>query len=69
MPKYEITTQESGKYIKTIDADNLKDAQVKALKELCTYGTGDWMPVENNKFIVLNVDELTVKHSLWCYKD
>ena len=25
MPKYEITTQESGRYIKIIDADNLKD--------------------------------------------
>lgn len=62
MPKYEITTQESGKYIKTIDADNLKDAHLKALKELRTYGTGDWMPVENNNFIILNIDELiTIK--------
>ena len=69
MPKYEITIQESGRYSKIIDADNLDDASIKALKELRTYGTGDWMPVENNKFIILNVDELTIKHSLWCYKD
>lgn len=62
MPKYEITTQESGRYIKTINADNLKDAHLKALKELRTYGTGDWMPVENNNFIILNIDELiTIK--------
>ena len=60
MPKYEITIQESGRYIKTIDADNLKDAHLKALKELRTYGTGDWMPVENNNFIILNIDELTI---------
>ena len=45
-----------------IDADNLKDAHIKALKELRTYGTGDWMPVENNNFIILNIDELiTIK--------
>jgi hypothetical protein len=60
MPKFEITTQESGRYSKTIDADNLKDAHIKALKELRTYGTGDWMPVENNNFIILNIDELTI---------
>lgn len=60
MPKYEITIQESGRYIKTVDADNLKDAHLKALKELRTYGTGDWMPVENNNFIILNIDELTI---------
>ena len=60
MPKYEITIQESGRYIKTIDADDLKDAHVKALKELRTYGTGDWMPVENNNFIILNIDELII---------
>lgn len=62
MPKYEITVQESGRYIKTIDADNLKDAHLKALKELRTYGTGDWMPIEHNNFIILNIDELiTIK--------
>ena len=61
MPKYEITIQESGRYIKTIDADNLKDAHIKALKELRTYGTGDWMPVENNNFIILNIDELLIR--------
>jgi len=60
MPKFEITTQESGRYSKTIDADNLKDAHFKALKELRTYGTGDWMPVENNNFIILNIDELII---------
>ena len=60
MPKYEITIQESGRYTKTIDADDLKDAHLKALKELRTYGTGDWMPVENNNFIILNIDELTI---------
>ena len=60
MPKYEITIQESGRYNKTIDADNLKDAHIKALKELRTYGTGDWMPVENNNFIILNIDELII---------
>ena len=58
MPKFEITTQESGRYFKTIDADNVDDAYIKALKELRTYGTGDWMPVENNNFIILNIDEL-----------
>ena len=61
MPKYEITIQESGRYTKTIDADDLKDVHLKALKELRTYGTGDWMPVENNNFIILNIDELTSK--------
>ena len=45
MPKYEITIQESGRYSKIIDADNLDDASIKALKELRTYGTGDWMPL------------------------
>ena len=61
MPKYEITIQESGRYSKIIDADNLDDANIKALKELRTYGTGDWMPVENNNFIILNIDELTIR--------
>ena len=61
MPKYEITIQESGRYSKIIDADDLKDAHLKALKELRTYGTGDWMPVENNNFIILNIDELTIR--------
>ena len=60
MPKYEITIQESGRYTKTIDADDLKDSHLKALKELRTYGTGDWMPVENNNFIILNIDELII---------
>ena len=60
MPKYEITIQESGRYSKIIDADNLDDANIKALKELRTYGTGDWMPVENNNFIILNIDELII---------
>lgn len=60
MPKYEITVQESGRYTKTIDADNLKDVNLKALKELRTYGTGDWMPIEHNNFIILNIDELTI---------
>jgi hypothetical protein len=58
MPKFKITTQEFGRYSKTIDADDLKDAHIKALKELRTYGTGDWMPVQNNNFIILNIDEL-----------
>jgi len=58
MPKFEITIQESGRYFKTIDADNPDDAHIKALKELRTYGTGDWMPIENNNFIILNIDEL-----------
>ena len=61
MPKYEITIQESGRYTKTIDADDLKDAHVKALKELRTYGTGDWMPIYQNSFTILNIDELTIR--------
>lgn len=52
MPKYEITIQESGRYTKTIDADDLKDAHLKALKELRTYGTGDWMPIYQNSFTI-----------------
>ena len=69
MPKYEITVEEFGRYVTKIDADDEKDARVKALKELSTYGTGDWLPVnigtgENwlpvyiNKFVILNVDKL-----------
>lgn len=61
MPKYEITIQESGRYSKIIDADNLDDASIKALKELRTYGTGDWMPIYQNSFIILNIDELTIR--------
>ena len=58
MPKYEITVEEFGRYVTKIDADDEKDARVKALKELSTYGTGDWLPVYNNKFVILNVDKL-----------
>jgi uncharacterized protein involved in high-affinity Fe2+ transport len=61
MPKYEITIQESGRYSKIIDADNLNDASIKALKELRTYGTGDWMPIYQNSFTILNIDELTIR--------
>lgn len=61
MPKFEITTQESGRYSKIIDADNLNDASIKALKELRTYGTGDWMPIYQNSFTILNIDELTIR--------
>jgi len=61
MSKYKITIQESGRYSKIIDADNLDDANIKALKELRTYGTGDWMPIYQNSFTILNIDELTIK--------
>jgi len=61
MPRYEITIQESGRYSKIIDADNLNDASIKALKELRTYGTGDWMQIYQNSFTILNIDELTIR--------
>lgn len=57
MPKYEITVEELGRYVTKIDANDEKDARVKALKELSTYGTGDWLPVYTNKFIIKNIDK------------
>ena len=58
MPKYEITVEKMCRYVSKIDADDEKDARVKAIKELSTYGTGDWLPVYNNKFVILNIDKL-----------